>query len=680
MSSILPDEDLNAQSEADIQEKLLNWWTLLYTACKNFWWIILLCLVTGVSFQAYKFSKEKPTFVSRAELIMTGRLLSAEKTAFQEFEMLGTQVALLQSNRLKERAAQSMEVFHPTIEKSWVNISSFIREDTTIYVIEARGGAAEYTEKYLDALIKEYLLMRKEMRTQTSNDVLVSRTDQLKKVEADIEELEEEMVQFQRTNNLMFIQEKGSSAGREMSSIQNEIVQLQTRLRMLETLPLEQIIAEFAIKEKGTQEKGLFESFRYTATKNKIDSLSASLEEFSLYLKPKHPKIIKLRAALEEEKTLLSIHESSVQEEISELRKFLRIKIDNLQKVAQEWQSSALDMSRLNAEYDRIQSRLERARSLYDNLVKTIQSIDINAGEAQNRIEIHEPPSVAYAQMPMLSKAIASGVVMGLAGAASILVMIMVLDNRIIKPENLDKYPDIPLLAYFAKDKTVARETVFKLITSDQDSPMRQSMQSLQSSFFTDPEFKHPPRSFLITSSTPEEGKSTSSTVVATMLAQNGHKTLLIDADLHRGKLHQTFDKRSSPGLSKFLEKQTDLLEELIRPTALPNLFLISSGMYMKDCSAQLRADRMAKQMAYLKEHFDYIIVDTPPIIASNDALILSEYVDHILFCVRAESTRHRQIQYCLKKLIAYREKVSGFLLTFAKKESSQYNDYYQNY
>lgn len=679
MSSILPEEDIPSNTE-DISEKLLNWWALGSAAFLNFWWIIVLCVTLGIAFQVYMHSKEKPSYYSNAELIMTGRMIAQEKVGFQEFEMLETQVAMLTSNRLKQRASQRMKVFHPEISASWVAISSYIREGTTIYVVEARGGAPEYTQKFLQALVQEYLQLRQEMRTQTSNDVLVSRTNQLQKVEEEIEELEATLVAFQRQNNLMFIQEKSSSAGREMASIQNQIVQLQTNLRMLQTLPLEQVLVEITSTNLSDQTTSFINSNRYLSTKEKIINLEAALEEFSIYLTPKHPKRIQIESNLAEQRMLLEIHKKSVQEEIDQLESFLLIKIKNLQKVAQEWQNSALDMSSLNAEHDRILSKLDRTRTLYNNLVNTIQSIDLNAGEAQNRIEIHEEASTPSEQRPSIAKAVLTGGMMGISGSISILVLIALLDNRLTRLDDFNKYPEIPALAAFPQDENLTRNNLIENLNATSKSSIYNGFHDLQTSFFLEKDFQKSPRTFLVTSSTPDEGKSTTSTALAMILARNGAKTILIDSDIHRGKLHTVFNTPHYPGFTNYLENEEIDIKELIKTTSIPHLSFLPSGLYVKDSGPALRSAKVGSLLSELKKSFDYIILDTPPITASGDAVILSEYADHLIFCARAKKTSHRQIRYCFNKLSALKEKVSGLVLTFAKKKNSNYYDYYDSY
>lgn len=150
------------------------------------------------------------------------------------------------------------------------------------------------------------------------------------------------------------------------------------------------------------------------------------------------------------------------------------------------------------------------------------------------------------------------------------------------------------------------------------------------------------PKTLLITSSSPQEGKTTTAVNLAVSIAQEGKKTVLLDCDLRKPKIHTIFKiSNEAEGLSSILIDEIKT-EQGIKETEVPNLYVLSSGKTPSNPSELLSSQRMQQFMEYLKQSFDYIVIDSPPIIAVTDAQIISKYTDACILIVAAgESDRN---------------------------------------
>jgi capsular exopolysaccharide synthesis family protein len=192
--------------------------------------------------------------------------------------------------------------------------------------------------------------------------------------------------------------------------------------------------------------------------------------------------------------------------------------------------------------------------------------------------------------------------------------------------------------------------------------------------------------SFLISSLRPGEGKSLTASNLAVTFAQQKISTLLIDADLRRGVLHNVYGNKKKPGLGDFLISKATVdyenLSKLIQKTMIPNLYLITSGTPIPNPTEMLGSERMMNVMNILKSRFGMVILDTAPFQASSDAAILSSAVGGILMVVRAE---HTNIELLNRKLREYRnihENILGVVLNMVKVDTKKdrYQYTYYNY
>ncbi|MBO4326829.1 MAG: CpsD/CapB family tyrosine-protein kinase [Clostridia bacterium] len=186
-------------------------------------------------------------------------------------------------------------------------------------------------------------------------------------------------------------------------------------------------------------------------------------------------------------------------------------------------------------------------------------------------------------------------------------------------------------------------------------------------------------KSLLITSANQSEGKSTTSVNLSVVLAQNGAKVLLIDADLRKPKLHKFFGTDYTHGLSRFLIGQESLNDSLFR-TSIKGLDLMTSGVIPPNPSELLGSNRMKVFLEKAEEYYDYIIVDTPPINVVTDAAVLSKYTSAVLIVVHYGSTNRDDFQKAKNQLRIVGANVIGFSVVGVRSERKGYYKKYRAY
>lgn len=176
----------------------------------------------------------------------------------------------------------------------------------------------------------------------------------------------------------------------------------------------------------------------------------------------------------------------------------------------------------------------------------------------------------------------------------------------------------------------------------------------------------------------PEVGKSFISTNLATILAQSDKRVLIIDADLRRGYLHKYFNLDTQPGLTELLNGQQSL-ETVIRHTEVPGLSVISRGKSPANPSELLSSNQFKNLLEQMSEKFDHVIIDTPPVLAVTDGIIISQYTGVNLVIARYAKTQMKELELTLNRFEQAGVKVNGFILNDIQRSSAGYG-YGYNY
>lgn len=186
-----------------------------------------------------------------------------------------------------------------------------------------------------------------------------------------------------------------------------------------------------------------------------------------------------------------------------------------------------------------------------------------------------------------------------------------------------------------------------------------------------------PPHVVIVTSAMPKEGKTFVSTNLAMSFAQTGAKTLIIDTDLRRGRLHRLFGYRKQPGLSGVLMDQVSI-DEAIRPTPKENLFMLSAGQHLETGTELLGSKKFIELLEGLRAKFDRIVMDTPPVLGLSETSVLQNYVDGVIFVIWSGQTPIKSVRAAIELLQANGANFYGFVLN--RLDLSNTANYYQYY
>jgi receptor protein-tyrosine kinase len=335
-----------------------------------------------------------------------------------------------------------------------------------------------------------------------------------------------------------------------------------------------------------------------------------------------------------------------------------------------------IDVSVRNA--SPIQAR-DIANALSDEFVSMARELETPSpgSKPDARVIVEQRASVPeYPVVPQKKRNVLIGIVLGSLLGVGLALLRDLLDNTVKTQETLEEITGTGAVGYIPLDKNLI-ETPAISFDTDNSAPaeafrkLRTNLQFLA--------VDHPPRVIVITSSSPSEGKSTTSINIALALAEAEHSVVLVDGDLRRPRLAKYLDVLGSVGVSTVLSGGA-ALDEVLQTTKFPRFSVLAAGPTPPNPSELLGSLAAEKMLAELRSRFDYVIIDSAPLLAVTDGAILAAKSDGALVVVKAGKTRRDQLAHAIGMLHDVGATLLGAVLTMMPTRGSgaySYNYYY---
>jgi capsular exopolysaccharide synthesis family protein len=624
-------------------------------------------------------------------MIVSIKLNIAEGSVYTEelSNFLGTQAALMQSGVVLNRAHARVALQKPEVRWQPVGLKVTVSPKTTIFVLQATGGDPEYTRAFLQACMEEYIALKKEMRTQTSDTTVAGLTEEVIRLEKDLRNADAELLEFQSTNTLLLSQEQGNSAGNYLAALNLRLATRKSEYDLLQMLTVDQnldlqqapsaaVLPANGATDTSPPAGGDRTDTDYLRAKQQLLLLQAEQEELGRYLRTNHPKMIAMNEEIVRREQLLKIFRLQSAEQLESKKASLAVEIQNLEKDMKQWDVKALEIQAKVAEYQRLKGNSQRIQALYDRLLATMQTLDLNKGISPESVTIMESASQAFPDQSGVWKQVAVGSLVGVGLSVLLLLLINRLDDRMISIAELKEMFDEEVLGQIPRVTSRGPKREVALVgPEDERHDFVEAYRNLRSSLLYMAEPGAGPKILLVTSSVPNEGKSLTSANLSITMASTGLRVLLVDADLHKGALHTRFGVALRPGLTEVLGQGLNW-EEAVQATKFPNLSLLSRGTFAPNAGELLISNATKEFLRDAAAKYDYVILDTVPVMAADDVTSLAPHVGGVIFVIRAEFTSAHVARAALYSLYQRQVRVLGVAFNSARPSFEEY--YYYRY
>jgi capsular exopolysaccharide synthesis family protein len=342
------------------------------------------------------------------------------------------------------------------------------------------------------------------------------------------------------------------------------------------------------------------------------------------------------------------------------------------------------DLNKASVSYNVLEREARSYRSVYEALLQREKELRVSANSKANNVRVVERAEVPKAPLSATGRRTwLLSVVVGLVAAIGVAYGLDYMNDTIKTPEDVSRHLKTTFLG-LVPAVTGNKNPI--LASSHPPHDFGEAFRSLRTSIVS----RYPEegaKAVVVTSAQPLEGKTTTACNIAMALAYGGARVLLIDADMRRPGMHRSLRLTNERGLSQILTGQARV-RDVIQRTTDPNLLAITAGKTPPNPSELLASERMKTLLANLAHGpFDWIIVDTPPVLAVTDAVVLAPAVSGVAFVVGSEMTRRRLAERALETITASHPKTIGVVLNkvdfarnkyyYSRYHGHQYKNYY---
>jgi len=353
-----------------------------------------------------------------------------------------------------------------------------------------------------------------------------------------------------------------------------------------------------------------------------------------------------------------------------------------LRKTLDAQEQQAFNKGEKAMQFELARRDYETNRLLYDGLQERLQESGIMAGLHSTAIHIVDNADIpAYPSRPRTHLNLAAGAGVGLLLGLGLALLLEAMDTNLKDIAEIEQALQLPLLAAVpavGSDELLPekyREFAVSKGTSSW-SRIAEALRGMRTSILLSSPGS-PPKIIMITSTRPAEGKSSLSTLTAITFALNGSRVLLIDADLRRPAVNLRFKMGKGSGLSSVLSGKTSFREAITHWEPLPNLHIMPSGPVPPLPSELLSSKQMEDLLAALRTEYDFVVIDTPPVLAVTDASVLGRLTDAVILVMRYGSAQRHVIQRSVDLLDRSGAHLLGVVVNAVDFKAPEYSEYY---
>ncbi len=565
-------------------------------------------------------------------------------------------------------------------------IASMIRANLSVEPIaNTKTVYIYYTNKYpamaklvVDEVVQAYMDEMLEIKHSTSSYALQWMTSKAAEERKKLEKSELALQRYMREHDLVTVENKLAVYPQKLAEFSKQLSAAQAEQKEYEAL-------YDKIKSTGENYKNIETIPVFADNKvlqnlrDKVYTVEQKVKELSEKYGYKHPIMIQAKS---ERDLLLKEQRFEINRIIQATKnayELAKSREENLKKLLADSKAGMLDINERFMQYTIMKREVDMNRAIYDNLTSSIKTANVTEQSQEVKIWVIEKAELPmYPSSPRKRRNLALGLILGLFGGVGLAFFIEYLDNTVKTAEELERHFQLTVLGSVEEVKEKG-ESIESYLVNNPLSPLSESYRLIRSGLLlSSPD--HPPRTLLVTSMAPREGKTATTANLSRILAQSEKKVLIIDCDMRRPRMHSLFSLPNSYGLSNYLTG--DRQQELIHSIPGEQISLIPAGSIPPNPAELLNSNGMRQLLETMLESYDFVLLDSPPIQSVTDSLTLSRLVDGTVLVVRSGKTTYDTLDNGMKKMREVNAHLLGFVLNGFNKSSGSagYYGYYDYY
>lgn len=418
-----------------------------------------------------------------------------------------------------------------------------------------------------------------------------------------------------------------------------------------------------------------------------------------------HPVVEAVAARVESTRNALMVEVRNVQGALRNELASVTSEGGGVSRLFEQAKQRAFDLNMLEIEYRRLERTKINTEKLYSLVLERSKESELTSSLRFNNIRVAEEPVASGPVSPRVPVNLGIGAILGLVMGLAMMIGWESMDRNLRTPDDVEMDLGVPLLgalqavttdnasrgSYYgyghrrrrktsSTEKPTDRSVPELIVHMAPSSSISESARAIRTSLtFASPDKAQ--RVVLVTSASPGEGKTMIASTIAIAFAQVGHRTLLLDCDLRRARLHRVFQQNNDIGVSSAI-LDPELLNSPAIQTIVPNLSLLPSGPRVANPAELLQSAKFAQLVNILRERYDRVVIDSPPITAVTDAVVISTLADAAVLVVRANKTQRHVAVRAIRALRDVSAPLLGCVLNCLdpQKRGRGYYYYYHYY
>jgi polysaccharide biosynthesis transport protein len=539
--------------------------------------------------------------------------------------------------------------------------------------VSMTSSSPTFAAQTADALVEEYVKQNFMMRTEATQHSLDFLEGEIRKQQTKVEESERAMADYREHNNALSLDDRQNTVSASLNQLNDQYTRAKTERIQKETL-YKQVEGLSPSTPRLDTIPAITTNAAVITLRQRLSDLQRERNSLNERYGEKNPQVIANANQIEDATrqyqsalaaalgTIKTEYETALRQETSLAAEL------NTQKGA------AMDLNRKGVNYTVLEREAQSNRQIYEALLQRQKELQVVSNSGGNNVRLMDRavlPGAPYT--PDVRRNLLLGALAGILLALGLVLTIDYLDDTVKTPEDITRRLKLPFLGLVPAVKGMNHPLLSQEVPHEFGEAFRALRTSLVFSSGSEGT-----RVIGITSAQPLEGKTTTACNMAIALAYGGSRVLLIDADMRRPSVSRTLGIENTIGLSHLLTGQASARQAIHR-TDVQNLWVMTAGLTPPNPSELLSSDRMKTLIANVQTGpFDWVLIDTPPVLAVTDAVIIAPWVSGMVFIIGSEMTQRRLAERAVETLQTSRPHILGAVLNRVDIVRNKY--YYSRY
>jgi succinoglycan biosynthesis transport protein ExoP len=572
---------------------------------------------------------------------------------------------------------------------------------TRLIEIRCTHGDPAMAAKLVNAVADAFAYWNMEIRTQTNSTTGTYLQKRIAELQSQIRTGEEQLVNYAQNHQILSLDANQNTVVDRLAGLNRQLLEAENDRKLAESTYRTSLApgAAEALAEAGDKQ--------LTEAQTRLNDLKQKRGQLLLEATEEAPEVKDVNRQIE-------VLEKQIQESRGHAKSVLTTNLDtryrqalaredSLRQAFNKQRAETVTQNEAAINYRILQQEIETNKNLLEGLLQRSKENDVTMAGTPNNIHVVDYASIPKGAIgPARRQAVMVALLLSLAFGVGLALFLEYLDDSINTPKDVERLLRLPAVAVIPMTGvTASRRFLPKslalvsrrndngaapelLMNGEGHSAHAEAYRQLRTSVLLSTAGRAP-RTLLVTSSVPAEGKTTTVINMATVLAQTGAKVLIIDADMRRPRLHVVFEMENAEGLSTLLSSEVTeaAMLDKVQQYRDTNIYLLSSGPIPPNPAELIGSPQMPQLLSLAEHSFKYVIIDSPPIASFTDGVLISSLVDGVLMVVHGGKTSRQVAQRTRQMLLEIGARIIGVVLNkidLRSQDHYYYRQYYKDY